>query len=73
MSKEQVLKGLGKNQQKEWTRSLFAVRFVRGHRTVTPWTPRNNCVYTSQAAQWHATRGVLTSLPATHTEIGMRV
>ena len=51
------IKESGKNQQKEWTRSLFAVPSVRGHRTVTPWTPRNNCVYTRQAAQWHATCG----------------
>ena len=25
------------------TRSLLAVHFVRGHRTVTPWTLRNEC------------------------------
>ena len=43
------MKGLDKNRQKEWTRSLFAVPFVRGHWTVTAWTPRNDCVYTSQA------------------------
>ena len=68
------IKGLGKiNQQKEWTRSLFAVPFVRGHRTVTLWTPRNDYVYTSQAPRWHATHGVLTSFPATHTEIRMPV
>ena len=30
------IKGLGKNPQKEWTRSLFAVPFVRGHPPVTP-------------------------------------
>ena len=34
---------------KEWTRSLLAVPFVRGYRTVNPRTPRNDCVYTSQA------------------------
>ena len=48
-----LIKGLGKNQQKEWTHSLFAVPSVRGQRTVTPWTPRNDCVYTSQAPRWH--------------------
>ena len=66
------IKGLGKNQQKEWTRSLFAVPFfVRGHRTVTPWTPRNDCMCTRQAPRWHTTCGVLTSLRATNTEIVM--
>ena len=53
------IKGLGKNQQKGWTRSLFAVPSVRGHQTVTPWTPRNDCVYTSQApraACWQVSR-----------------
>ena len=53
------IKGLGKNQQKEWTRSLLAVPPVRGHRTMTPWTPRNNCV--------------LTRLPPNHTKIRMRI
>ena len=67
------IKGLGKNQQKEWTRSLFAVPFVWGHWTVTPWTLRNDCVHTSQPQQWHATRGMLISLPATHTEIGIPI
>ena len=67
------IKGLGKNQQKEWTRSLFAVPFVRGHPTVTPWTPRNDCVYTRQPQLWHATSGVLTSLPTKLAKIGMRV
>ena len=38
--------------------------FVRGYRTVTPWTPRNTCVYTRQPAQWHVTDDVLTRLPA---------
>ena len=56
------IKGLGKNPQKAWTRSLLAVPFVRGQRTVTPWTPRNNCVYTHQAAQWHTTSGMLIRL-----------
>ena len=45
------IKGLGKNQQKEWTRSLLGEPYVRGHRTVTPWTQRNDCVY-SQAPRW---------------------
>ena len=34
------IKGLGKNPQKEWARSLFAVPFVRGLPSVTRWTPR---------------------------------
>ena len=51
------IKGLGKNP-------LMAVPFVRGHRTVSPWTPRNTCVYTRHPTQCHATCGVLTRLPA---------
>ena len=58
------IKGLGKNPQKEWTHSLLAVPFVRGHPTVTPGTPRNDGVYTRQSPWWHATRDVFTSLPA---------
>ena len=55
-SKEQVLdKGIKQNS---------TVPFVRGYRTVTPWIPRNNCVYTRQPTQWHATSDVLTRLPA---------
>ena len=34
------IKGLGKNPQKEWARSLFTVPFVRGLPSVTRWTPR---------------------------------
>ena len=34
------IKGLGKNPQKEWAQSLFAVPFVRGLPSVTRWTPR---------------------------------
>ena len=49
------IKGLGQNPQKEWTRSLLAVPFVRGHPTVTPGTPRNDGVYTRQSP-WHGTR-----------------
>ena len=49
------IKGLGKNPQKEWTRSLLAVPFVQGHPTVTPGTPRNDGVYTRQSPWWHAT------------------
>ena len=37
------------------------------------WTPRNDCMYTSQAPRWHAMRGMLTRLPRKHTKIGMRV
>ena len=58
------IKGLGKNPQKEETRSLFAVPSDWGHSTVTPGTPRNNDVYTRLSPWWHATRGVFTSLPA---------
>ena len=36
------IKGLGKNPQKEWARSLFAVPFVRGLPSVTRWTPWEN-------------------------------
>ena len=47
------IKGLGKIPQKEWTRSLLAVPFARGHLTVTPGTPRNDGVYTRQSPWWH--------------------
>ena len=47
------IKGLGKNPQKEWTRSLFSVPFVRGHPSVTSGTPRNDGVYTRQPPWWH--------------------
>ena len=43
------IKGLGKNPQKEWTRSLLAVPFVWCHQTMTPGTPRNDGVYTCQS------------------------
>ena len=58
------IKGLGTNPQKEWTRSLLAVPFVRGHPTVTPQTPRNDGMYTRQPPWWHTTCGMFTSLPA---------
>ena len=65
------IKGLGKNPQKS-KRSLLAVPFAdSAYRTVNPRTPRNDCVYTSQAPRWHGMRGVLTSLPPKHTKIGM--
>ena len=35
------IKGLCKNPQKSQLHSLTAVPFVRGHRTVSPQTPRN--------------------------------
>ena len=59
---------LGKNPQKSELVHCLQCLLIRGHRTVTPWTPRNNCMYTSQAPRWHAMRGVLTK----HTKIGMR-
>ena len=55
-SKEQVL---GKNPQKSELVHCLQYLFVRGHQTVTPWTPRNDCVFTSQAPRWLAMRGVL--------------
>ena len=51
----------------------MAVPFVRGHRTVPPWTPRNTCVYTRHPSQRHAMCGVLMWLPAKHAKNGMRV
>ena len=42
------IKESGKNQQEEWTRSLFAVPSVQGHRTVTPMDSEKQLrVYTS--------------------------
>ena len=35
------IKGLCKNPQKEWARSLFAVLFVRGLPSLTRWTLKN--------------------------------
>ena len=67
------IKGLCKNLQKERTRSLFAVPFFLGHLTVTPWTPRNDCVYTRQPQLWHGTSSVLTSLPTELAKIAMCV
>ena len=53
-SKEQVMqKGIRQKTTKEWTHSLTAVPFVRGHRTVSPRSPRNTCVYTRHPAQCH--------------------
>ena len=50
------IKGIRQKSPKEWTRSLLAVHFVRGHRIVTPWTLRNDCVYTSATIARHAWR-----------------
>ena len=55
---------------KEWTHSLTAVPFVRGHRSVFPRTPRNTGVYPTFVT---ATSGVLTWLPAKLSKNGMRV
>ena len=63
------IKGLGKNPQKEWTRSLLAGPFVRGHPTVTPGTPRNNGMYTRQSPRV----ACLQVFRQKHTKIGMRV
>ena len=57
-------KGIRQKSTKEWTCSLLAVPFVQGHWTVNPQTPRNDCMYTRQPAQWHATGDVLIRLPA---------
>ena len=46
---------------------------VQCYPTVTPWTPRNDGVYTRQPQRQHATSGVFTSLLARHAKIGMRV
>ena len=61
------IKGLGKNpftHSIPFTHSLTAVPFVRGHRSVFPWTPRNTGVYTRHPTFVTATSGVLTRLPA---------
>ena len=66
-SKEQVVdKGIRQKSTKEWTHSLMAVPFVRGHRTVSPRTPRKHLhvhTYTSshtmsrpRVACWHGSR-----------------
>ena len=73
MSKEQVVdKGIKQKSTKEWTHSLMAVPFVRGHRTVSPQTPRNACTYTRHPAQCHVWR-VDMVLGQTHQKNGMRV
>ena len=50
------INGLGKNPQNSRKSELIHWRqclFVQGHRTVSPRTPRNICVYTRHPAQWH--------------------
>ena len=64
-STEQVVdKGIRQKSTKEWTHSLTAVPFVRGHRSVFPQTPRNTGVYTRHPTFVTATSGVWTRLPA---------
>ena len=64
-STEQVVdKGIRQKSTKEWTHSLTAVPFVRGHRSVFPRTPRNTGVYTRHPTFVTATSAVLTRLPA---------
>ena len=71
---EQVVdKGIRQKSTKEWTHSLTAVPFVRGHRGVFPRTPRNTGVYTRHPTFVTATSGVLTRLPAKLSKNGMRV
>ena len=70
------IKGLGKNpftHSIPFTHSLTAVPFVRGHRSVFPWTPRNTGVYTRHPTFVTATSGMLTRLPAKLSKNGMRV
>ena len=67
------IKGSGRNPQKSELVHCWQCLLAQGHRTVAPWTPRNDCAYTSQAPRWHGMRGVLTRLPPKHTKIGMRV
>ena len=66
-------KGIRQKSTKEWTHSLTAVPFVRGHRSVFPRTPRNTGVYTRHPTFVTATSGVLTRLPAKLSKSGMRV
>ena len=73
-STEQVVdKGIRQKSTKEWTHSLTAVPFVRGHRSMFPRTPRNTGVYTRHPTFVTATRGVLTRLPEKLSKNGMRV
>ena len=73
-STEQVVdKGIRQKSTKEWTHSLTAVPFVRGHRSVFPRTPRNTGVYTHHPTFVTATSGVLTRLPAWLSKNRMRV
>ena len=66
-------KGIRQNSTKEWTHSLTAVPFVRGHRSVFPRTLRNTGVYTRHPTFVTATSGVLTRLPEKLSKNGMRV
>ena len=61
------IKGLGKNPLKSEFVHCWQCLFVRGYWTANPRTPRNDCVYTSQAPWWHGMHGVLTRLPPRHT------
>ena len=73
-STEQVVdKGIRQKSTKEWTHSLTAVPFVRGHRSVFPRTPQNTGVYTRHPTFVTATSGVLTRLPEKLSKNGMRV
>ena len=73
-STEQVVdKGIRQKSTKEWTHSLTAVPFVRGHRSAFPRTPWNTGVYTCHPTFVTATSGVLTRLPEKLSKNGMRV
>ena len=65
--------GIRQKSTKEWTHSLTAVPFVRGHRSVFPRTSRNSCVYTRHPMFVTATSGMLTWLLAKLSKNRMRV
>ena len=75
MSKEQVLdKGIRQKSTKRVNSFIVCCAFCPGPPNHDPKDSNKRLrVHTSQLQQWHATRSVLTSLPATHTEIGMPV
>ena len=48
--------GIMQKSTKEGTHSMTAVPFVQGHRTVSPWTPRNTCLYSRHPAHVTASK-----------------
>ena len=75
MSKEQVLdKGIRQKSTKRVNSFIVCSAFCPGPPNRDPMDSEKRLrVHTSQAPQWHAMHGVLTSLPSTYTEIGMHV